>query len=502
MTRQVPETAEGWYALHDFRTIDWDAWRSAPARRRARAIEEGTDFLRDHEDVTDAEDGSSALFSVVGHKADLLILHFRPTVADLDTAERAFERTAFADFTERSTSYVSVTEVGGYTSEEMTRDPAEIEDSGLANYVRTKLYPDVPDSEFVCFYPMDKRRQPGQNWYDLPFDERAELIESHGEIGKGYAGKVTQVITGSLGMDDYEWGVTLWSNDPTDIKDLLYEMRFDEGSSKYAEFGPFYFGRRFPPEDLGAFMAGEAIPTDGEESHHGDSAGATGSSHEESTGAAHPHSESGEDRDGEGDGVGDADGVADVREELADLGVYAGQPHGEDVYALVVYSDAGLDELTENVKGLVSNFDHYDTHVKTAVYEDVAGEKTAVASIWETERAATIAGGYLSDLPGVEGQAGEGETFTTMGMFYTVKPDHREAFVEKFETVDGLLGEMDGHLETALLANLDDENDMFIASEWAEKDDAMAFFRSPAFRDTVDWGREILADRPRHVFLA
>ena len=491
MPRQPPDTAEGWYALHDFRTIDWDAWRGAPERTREQAIEEGVSYLRNHEAVADAEDGASAVFSVLGHDADLLILHFRPEMADLDTAERRFEQTAFAEFTERANSYVSVTEVGGYTSEEMAKGPDAIEDSGLANYVRSKLYPAIPDAEFVCFYPMDKRRQPGQNWYDLPFDERAELIASHGEIGKSYAGKVVQVITGSLGMDDHEWGVTLWSDDPTDIKDLLYEMRFDEGSSKYADFGAFQFGRRFPPEDLTAFMAGETIPTDGEGDadggHHVESDGE--SSHGSNSHHGSEDSESGDD-------------VADLRAELAEMGVYAGQPHGEDVYALVVYSETDLDELETEVEGLAGNFDHYDTHIKTAVYEALGGEKTAVASLWETEKAASIAGGYLSDLPGVVGEAGEGETFSTLGMFYTVKPEHREDFVERFETVGGMLGEMDGHVESFLLANTDDADDMFIASEWADQDAATEFFRSEAFRDTVDWGREILADRPRHVFLA
>ena len=491
MPRQPPDTAEGWYALHDFRTVDWGAWRSAPERVREGAIEEGVSYLSEHEAVADAPVGSSAVYSVLGHDADLLVVHFRPEMADLDAAQRQFEQTTFAAFTERADSYFSVTEVGGYTSEEMTKDPDEIEDSGLANYVRTKLYPSIPDATFVCFYPMDKRRQPGQNWYDLPFDERAELMGSHGDIGKRYAGKVTQVITGSIGFDDYEWGVTLWANDPTDIKDLLYEMRFDEGSSKYAEFGPFQFGQPFPPEDLAAFMAGDAISTDGtdpradeaRESGAGDAANAPGES-------------------ASSDEPGDVADVVDLRAELADAGVYAGQPHGEDVYALVVYSEADVSALEAEVEGLASNFDHYDTHVKTAVYRDVDGEKTAVVSLWETEKAASIAGGYLSDLPGVVHEAGEGDTFSTLGMFYTVKPDHREAFVERFETVGDLLAEMDGHVESALLANVEDEDDMFIASEWRDKDAALEFFRSPEFRNTVDWGRDILADRPRHVFLA
>ncbi|WP_137284402.1 heme-binding protein [Halorussus salinisoli] len=514
MTREPPETNEGWYALHDFRTVDWDAWRDAPERERETALEEGVSFLRDRVDVTDAEDGSSAVFSMLGHKADLLVVHFRPTMADLDTAERAFEDTAFAAYTDQSNSYVSVTEVGGYTNEEMTKEPSEIEDTGLARYAESKLYPEIPDSEFVCFYPMDKRRAPEENWYDLPFDERAEMMDTHGEIGKTYAGQVSQVITGSIGMDDFEWGVDLFSNDPTNIKDLLYELRFDESSSKYAEFGPFYFGRQFPPEDLPQFMAGEAVPA--EDADEGES----GHPHGE---GGHPHSEGGhpgesEDHHGHGDGEGHhhggesgrghgSDGAGEsgsIRGELEDLDIYAGQPHGEDVYAMVLYSEADPDELFEEVDGLRGNFDHYDTHVKTALYEnrDAEGARSAVVSIWETQSAADTAGGFLADLPGIVARAGEESGFGTQGMFYTVKPDKREDFVEKFETVGEVLEGMDGHLETDLLANREDENDMFIASQWESKDDAMAFFRSDAFSDTVDWGRDVLADRPRHVFLA
>lgn len=521
MTREPPATNEGWYALHDFRTVDWDAWRAAPERDREAALDEGVAFLRDHVDVTDADEGSSAVFSMLGHEADLLVVHFRPTMAHLDTAERAFEDTAFAEYTERSTSYVSVTEVGGYTNEEMTNDPADIEDTGLARYAESKLYPEIPDAEFVCFYPMDKRRAPGENWYDLPFDERAEMMDTHGEIGKTYAGQVKQIITGSIGFDDYEWGVDLFAEDATDIKDLLYELRFDESSSKYAEFGPFYVGRQFPPEDLPAFLAGETVPTgedadEGSSGHpHGESDGHThGESHHgHDDGAGHHGSEDGHHGD-EGDdshhGGESGDDSGSIRGELEDLDIYAGQPHGEDVYAMVLYSEADPDELFEEVDGLRANFDHYDTHVKTAVYETDDSDRSAVVSIWDTQSAADTAGGFLADLPGIVGRAGErgsghaGEEsgFGTMGMFYETKPERREEFVEKFETVGDLLADMDGHLETDLLANRENDNDMFIASQWESKDDAMAFFRSDAFSDTVDWGRDVLADRPRHVFLA
>lgn len=503
--RRPPQTEEGWYVLHDFRSIDWDAWRDAPDRRRSQAIEEGIDYLASSEAVDDADEGESATFAVLGHKADLLVLHLRPTLADIDTLERQFEHTALAEFTERADSYLSVTEVSGYMSEDYFDEDAEVEDTGLARYIETRLTPEIPDSEFLSFYPMDKRRGPEDNWYDLPFDERAEHLSSHGDIGREYAGRVTQIISGSVGLDDFEWGVTLFADDPTDVKELLYEMRFDPSSSRFAEFGRFLSARRFPPEHLGAFLAGEPVPQEGDtESAHGEH----GHSHAESDSGDHHHGDSSGHHDGSGGPHGDeGDDDEGVRSELEELGVYAGQPHGEDVHAVVLYSAADPDELYEEVDGLRGNFDHYDTHVKTVVYEPRDGgddAETAIVSLWDTERAANTAAGFLADLPEIVRQAGddEGDSWGTMGMFYTVKPEHRGDFTGAFEDAAGLLAEMDGHRKTDLLINREDENDMFIASRWDSREDAMQFFRSDAFSEAVEFGRDVLVDRPRHVFLA
>ncbi|WP_254762103.1 heme-binding protein [Natrinema marinum] len=497
--RQPPQTEEGWYVLHDFRSIDWDAWRDAPERRRSQAIEEGIDYLASCEAVDDADAGESATFAVLGHKADLLVLHLRPTLGDIDTLERRFEHTALAEFTERADSYLSVTEVSGYMSQDYFED-GETADTGIAQYIESRLKPELPDSEFLSFYPMSKRRGPDHNWYELPFDERADYLSNHGEIGKDYAGRVTQIISGSVGLDDFEWGITLFGDDPTDVKELLYEMRFDPSSSRFAEFGRFLSARRFPPEDLGAFLAGERVPQDGDGSDHphahgGESAGhhhGSGDHHGDSSSGGHPHDD--EDDDDE-----------DVRSELEEMGVYAGQPHGEDVHAVVLYSAADPDELFEEVDGLRGNFDHYDTHVKTAVYESRAEDaETAIVSLWDTDRAANTAAGFLADLPEIVRQAGDNDddSWGTMGMFYTVKPEHRSDFTGTFEDAAGLLAEMDGHRKTDLLVNREDENDMFIASRWDSREDAMQFFRSDAFSEAVEFGRDVLADRPRHVFLA
>ncbi len=632
-----PPTEEGWYALHDFRRIDWDAWRNAPDRERDHALEDAIAHLESTLAVEDSGEGASALYSVLGHEADILVLHLRPTTADIGALERRFENTDFARFTDRTRSFVSVTEASGYSerAREYFEDDLD-EDSGLARYIHARLEPSIPDAAHVCFYPMDKRRDPEQNWYDLPFEERAEHMDAHGEIGREYGGRVTQMITGAIAIDDWEWGVTLWGDDLTDMKDLLYEMRFDPSTSRYAEFGPFYAGRRFPPADLPALLAGDRVPA-GDESGPdpataGEQSTETAPVHPDGSGRGdRPDGSDEEDRPGEspageagGSGtepatedltarlvtlgltegrdyrsgdygvvcysaadaqqlseeveglrgnfdhydthvttvvraeggrsavasvweteraadtaqgfltdltgveetvsgpVGEADSqeegesqaaaggsshgtesdVSQIREQLADMDLYAGKPHGEDVYALVLYSQADREELRGEVSDLRDGFDRYDTHEGTDVYEAPDGETLAVVSLWATEDAADTASGFLSDLPGVVGWAGEGDGFGTMGMFYTVKPEYRDDFRAKFETVGGLLAEMDGHRETTLLENCADENDMFIASQWDSKADAMAFFRSDEFTETVDWGRDVLADRPRHVFLA
>ena len=518
---EVPPTDEGWFVAHDFRRIDWDAWRTAPDRERRRAIEEGVAYLERHEHVADSDAGESAVFSVLGHEADLLVVHMRPTLDALSTAERAFEATEFAQFTDRADSYVSVTEVSGYVSDDYFGD-GEV-DEGLDRYIQNKLHPEIPEGEYVSFYPMSKRRAADANWYELSFEERAELMAEHGDTGRDYAGKITQVISSSVGFDDFEWGVTLFAADPTDIKDIVYEMRFDEVSSVYGEFGDFSVGRRFPPTDLDAFLAGRHVPTaeadDADDSGHAHAetghAHAGGGHGDAQTGHAHGasdgHAEGGHAHGGGADSGGgppaengsdDESDAEAIREELEDLDIYAGTPHGEDVFATVLYSEAAVDELFDEVEGLRGNFDHYGTHVKTAVYEGTETDRAAVVSIWDTASAAETAAGFLAELPGIVERAGEGSAFGTMGMFYTVKPDYREEFVDRFDTVGDALAEMEGHYETDLLINREDENDMFIASQWASKDDAMSFFGSDDFRETVQWGRDVLADRPRHVFLA
>ncbi|MGM0371856.1 MAG: heme-binding protein [Halobacteriota archaeon] len=456
-----PPTDEGWFVLHDFRTVDWAAWQDTPAHRREQAIESAAEALGD---APATGDGDTAIFTIAGHEADLLVLHLRPTLDEIEQAERQFDRTPFGRFTEQSRSFVSVTEIGGYTSRDYFEDPESV-DPGLKRYMNSKLYPSIPEDAYVSFYPMAKRRDPEYNWYDTPMDERAEMMAEHGETGKGYAGTVTQYVTSAFGFDDWEWGVTLFSSEATALKELVYEMRFDEATAKYGEFGSFFVGRRFPVGDLAAYMAGEAVPTD-------------------EAATAEDEGES-------------------IRDSLAEADVYAGQPHGEDVFAVALYSAADSEALAAEIDGMRENFEHYDTHVSTDVYRSRGEGPNAIVSIWDTQSAAETASGFLRDLPAIEGQPGDApDGWGTMGMFYTVEPDHREEFLDTFDGVADTLADVSGHRESDLLVNVAEENDMFIASQWDSRGDAMDFFESEAFHETVATGREILADRPRHVFLA
>jgi chlorite dismutase len=120
----------------------------------------------------------------------------------------------------------------------------------MSKYLQDRLYPNMPDWPVFCFYPMTKRRNPGQNWYSLPIADRKKLMQGHARIGRTFAGRVRQLITGSTGLDDAEWGVSLFANDIFDIKSIVYEMRFDEVSAQYAEFGEFFVGLQLPLDEL------------------------------------------------------------------------------------------------------------------------------------------------------------------------------------------------------------------------------------------------------------
>lgn len=245
----APQTAEGWFALHDVRRLDRARWLALEPDRRRAIAEETASWLSAALDVS-GERGSGAAYRLVGHKGDLLLLHLRRTVDELAELERGFDATPLAAYCERPASFLSVVELSLYgASEDVLRDP-------LAHPALVRrLFLHVPPRRYVCFYPMNRRRSGEENWYTLPFERRRELLEIHGQTGRRYADRVTQMITGAVGLDDWEWGVTLWSDDPLQFKKLVYEMRFDEVSARYAEFGPFYVGVRLQPAELADALA-------------------------------------------------------------------------------------------------------------------------------------------------------------------------------------------------------------------------------------------------------
>jgi peroxiredoxin len=218
-------------------------------------------------------DGQSACFSILGHKGDFLFLHFRKSFDELKQAELQLARLRFSDFLEPATSFLSVIELGLYDSSvKLYRSMAE---AGVEPHsarwqeevaqlvkrqkeaMRPRLYPEIPTARYICFYPMDRRRGEEKNWYQLPIEERQRQMEEHGEVGRRYAGNVKQIISGSIGFDDWEWGVDLFADDPLVFKKLIYEMRFDEVSAIYALFGSFYLGVRCPASQFPELLSGK-----------------------------------------------------------------------------------------------------------------------------------------------------------------------------------------------------------------------------------------------------
>lgn len=251
---ESPGTLEGWYALHDFRKIDWARWKRLDPQEQNAILEEAVTFLKEAERAADAPEGNSACYAIVGHKADLMLLHLRPTVEHLGEIERAFNRTRLADLTAQTYSYLSVTELSLYEARARgggSADPAVLmQDPAILK--RLKLA--IPAHPYVCFYPMNKRRGESVNWYTAGMEERQVMMRQHGLTGRKYQEQIIQMITGSMGLDDWEWGVTLFATDALPIKKLVYEMRFDEVSAKYGEFGSFYVGTRVRPENLPEFF--------------------------------------------------------------------------------------------------------------------------------------------------------------------------------------------------------------------------------------------------------
>ena len=250
----APETLEGWYALHQI-------FRVPPALFADFATRDGIARALT-ELACPPEGGWTAAAPLFGSRGDVMIFHFRPTLDAIGEVQRRLAREAFVERSPLVYSFLSVTEAGLYHLSARLAKEAEERGGAVGDdayraalaqrsaaelasaHVQRRLYPQrVAEMPYVCFYPMSKRRQPGQNWYELSLEERSRLMTAHGMVGRRYAGRVVQVITGAIGLDAWEWGVTLFARDPLDFKKLVTEMRFDETSARYAEFGEFFVGR-------------------------------------------------------------------------------------------------------------------------------------------------------------------------------------------------------------------------------------------------------------------
>ncbi|MFB4163592.1 hydrogen peroxide-dependent heme synthase [Alteribacillus sp. JSM 102045] len=245
---EASQTLDGWFCLHDLRKIDWAAWKKVPSEERQSMIHEFLNMLESWQNIEDNKEGSHALYSVVGQKADIIMMILRPTMQDLNEVETTFNKLRLADYTIPSYSYVSVVELGNYMPPKDGSDPLDNPE------IRERIFPTLPKWDHICFYPMDKKREGNDNWYSLPMKERRELMKAHGMTGRKYAGKIKQIISGSTGLDDWEWGVTLFAHEALQFKKLVYEMRFDEVSAKYGDFGQFFVGNILTPKKVEAFL--------------------------------------------------------------------------------------------------------------------------------------------------------------------------------------------------------------------------------------------------------
>jgi chlorite dismutase len=234
--------------------LRWPAWRALPAAEKSAIAKEASEALAAMEKNTA---GQSAMFSLIGHKGDLMLIHFRESFADLNQAELQLSNLRLSDYLEPTTSYLSIIELGLYDSTLTIYKELKCKLNRHREAMRPRLYPEIPPQRYACFYPMDRRRGEHKNWYKLPIEERARQMSDHGLIGRRYAGEVKQIISGSIGFDDWEWGVDLFADDPLVFKKLIYEMRFDEVSAVYALFGHFYVGVRVPAAQLEKLLAGE-----------------------------------------------------------------------------------------------------------------------------------------------------------------------------------------------------------------------------------------------------
>jgi len=257
----------GWPVLHLFQRLERERWRGLPPGERDAAVEEFEELLARCE----GEEGLQLIADGVIGKADLGIVAIHPSLERVQRLTQQIAATRLGGCLATVYSFLSISEKSEYISSTGDHARKLIDDDGLdptstafqqqvtamadrmSKYAEMRVHPQLPNgAEYpvICFYPMSKKREDGKNWYALSFEERKRLMGSHATAGRRYAGRVTQLITSSTGLDDWEWGVTLFTRDLKAIRDIVYEMRYDEGSALYGLFGPFYVGIRIAAGDL------------------------------------------------------------------------------------------------------------------------------------------------------------------------------------------------------------------------------------------------------------
>lgn len=259
----IPE--QGWHCLHLFYRIEFGQWQILSPDEQREAKTALSELVQE---IRATESTQLVTMSVVTPKADLAFMLITPDLHVANRFEKRLNLSLGADVLVPVYSYLSLTEESEYRSspedyaatlereQKLARGSAEFDtamatfEERMKHYRQERTYPTLPDWPVVCFYNMSKRRGEAHNWYALTFDQRRKLMLGHGAVGREYAGKVKQLITGSSGLDDAEWGVTLFARDTFQIKSIVYQMRFDEVSASYGEFGEFYIGLQLPLDEL------------------------------------------------------------------------------------------------------------------------------------------------------------------------------------------------------------------------------------------------------------
>jgi peroxiredoxin len=257
---------EGWHVMHLFYHVDHAQWSLFSDEEKRQAKTRLTELVQE---IRATPDTHLLIFSVATPKADLGFMLLTPDLQVANMYEKQLSLSLGPEILTPAYSYLSQTESSEYTTTReqyaaetlvaekgLTEGSEEFEkalkefDGRMAHYLKHRLYPVLPDWPVICFYPMSKRRSGNDNWYSLDYEARRELMSGHARVGRTYSGRILQLITGSTGLDEYEWGVTLLAKDTIDVKAIVYEMRFDEVSARYAEFGDFYIGMQLPLDVL------------------------------------------------------------------------------------------------------------------------------------------------------------------------------------------------------------------------------------------------------------